>query len=767
MSLWPTVGLAGGWYGLAVCNQLLAANLDLDYFLIPWSVLASSLLVYGLSWLHPLLPRAWKFTPASPVPRQRTRTVQQHCDEPSGSSGGNSSNDTETGAAGGDSGQLEGETVALLSAYVEPVSCGPNQAEQWSGLGPASLGALLDGGTMDQVELWAAAMLHVFYHCSSLFVGLWIGDSSIVLIWRSLEPLLLHIIHHRQLTAPDALQGAMLLYLLARWDRPTDSELSTWLLQRGLVVLGSAALCCCNHILHSRTQSGEVGRSFFQRVAGYSLLLSLLLWLVSLPVVPVESLLNAAGFAFPLLSLSTAMYIFVGWLLLTHCSLELYSLLLMAKRGVVVNGVYLMYIWRQLQAVLIVASVTLSSLIECSKVSSQRRWSLLPLVLVCLTAFVQRAVELPHSYAGLPILPLSMPTRHIAVITAAGNGNLGDNVQLDAWRSHLDSWTERTGIAVVLHSWSRELCCTSYDETLKHYLPSDAASLTRLLKETPPLDWIWIGGGGLLSCAHPPLNDNDPTWQYHLLQRAELSRTRVAFMGLGASVPRLVKTVHPLLEAAAYIGVRDLQSVEVVATHVNRSAIAIMHDPVLAMQPFIPPPHREAARVPVCWILMGAWTANPTINMLVDAYHQPGEDLLLTLEQKDGNFYGRFNPDFVRLHDRDLRAFSLSLSHCDFVVSMRFHGAIIASVLGIPSLGLDMAANATTTGKMTALYSPLELDRPDCVLYPNIHANMSFVDVKAAVNRCRRHMGAKEQLQRRMTAIRAEFQTQFDRVMGM
>ena len=258
-----------------------------------------------------------------------------------------------------------------------------------------------------------------------------------------------------------------------------------------------------------------------------------------------------------------------------------------------------------------------------------------------------------------------------------------------------------------------------------------------------------------------------------MLQRAELSRTRLAFMGVGAREPELVSLVHPLLESAAYIGVRDALSREVVAaTHVNRTHVSLMHDPVLAMQPpvTLPQPnshvHKDRVRVPTCWILMGPWQSNPSIALLVDSFFQPGEDLLFTMEAKDGNFYGRFNPDFVRLHDRDLRAFSLSLSHCDFVVSMRFHGAIIASVLGIPSLGIDLTANHTQLGKMSVLYSHVELDRPDCVMYPNL-ANMTFVEVKALHNKCRRHAGAREHLQKRMAVIRSEFQTQFDLVMDM
>ena len=796
-----TVALAVLWYGLAVGNQLLVAHLQLDYYTVPWCVAASALLVYGLTWLHELLPRGW--TPASPAPRMKARTMQYRSQDEDRFG----LDDTESGGGGGAVGplggcadietdQIEGrraETVSLLLASAEntctvELDLTPTSALAASSTAPSSspatgsnaatstslsVGSELAGLREETVALLAAAVCHLFYHCTLLLAGLWIGDLSIVLIWRAWEPLLLHIIHTKQLTTPDAVQGAMLLYLLVRWDKPSDSDdPAKWLMQRGLVVLGSAALCCCNHIVHGRWQSSEVGRTLFRRLSTYVLLLSLPLWLASALVAPFGSLLRLVGLSFPLLSLCTALSVFVGWLLLTQCSsLELYSALLMARRGVMMNGVYLLVVWRQVQALLIVASVTASSAIECSKLSSQRRWSLLPLLLVCLTAIVQRAFELPHSHSALPLIPVDLQQpRHIAVISAAGNGNLGDNVQIDAWRNHFDSWTERSGVPVVLHSWSRELCCSSYDETLKHFLPSDPTGLTHLLKSTPPLDWIWIGGGGLLSCPHAPLNDADPAWQYQLLQRAELSRTRVAFMGVGAREPELVSLVHPLLESAAYIGVRDTLSREVVkAAHVNRTHISIMHDPVLAMQPpvlALSPTRRDAARVPTCWILMGDWQFNPTISLLVDSFFQPGDDLLITMEAKDGNFYGRFNPDFVRLHDRDMMAFMHSLSHCDFVVSMRFHGSIIASVLGIPSLGIDLTGNSTTLGKMSVLYSPVELDRPDCVLYPNL-ANLTFIEVKTMHNKCRRHVGAREHLHKRMGVIRSEFREQFDLVMSM
>ena len=324
---------------------------------------------------------------------------------------------------------------------------------------------------------------------------------------------------------------------------------------------------------------------------------------------------------------------------------------------------------------------------------------------------------------------------------------------------------------MVLHAFSRELCCSSYDETLKYYLPSDVSGWSRLLQATPRLDWIWIGGGALMSAAHAPFSDPNPAWQYQLIQRSEATGTRIAFMSVGATQMELVNLTHALLSSATYVSVRDEVSVQVVRhSKANRSQVALTHDPVLMMNlPDLNPlPSSSNRKVHTCWILQGPWRQNPTISLLVDSYYLPGEDLVLTLEQKDGNFYGHFNPDFIRLYDRDLKGLYQTLVHCQFVVSMRYHGNILASVAGIPSLGLDMSVNITTPGKVGHLFTARELDRPDCILYPARTAGegMTLAEVKEAYETCRGREGAIEHLHKRMEAMRKEFRAQMDALLA-
>ena len=136
-------------------------------------------------------------------------------------------------------------------------------------------------------------------------------------------------------------------------------------------------------------------------------------------------------------------------------------LLVVVKRGFVVNGMYLLYIWQHLQAVIILVSVVASSVIDYSKVLKHRIWAVAPLMLASLyaltldaNAFTSNAPQ-PHSAPQSSFLPLPLPSvvslsasllhpplplpsavspspspspsvvRHIAVISAAGNGNLG------------------------------------------------------------------------------------------------------------------------------------------------------------------------------------------------------------------------------------------------------------------------------------------------------------------------------------------------------
>ena len=117
------------------------------------------------------------------------------------------------------------------------------------------------------------------------------------------------------------------------------------------------------------------------------------------------------GSAFILLTLSMTTYIFVGWLPLTQCSVELYSLLVLVKRAFFVNALYMVAMEPQLQAVMVLVSVMVSCLINYSRVKSQKLCTLLSILLGACTAsyshfLTWRAQREVWSALPPPFLPL-------------------------------------------------------------------------------------------------------------------------------------------------------------------------------------------------------------------------------------------------------------------------------------------------------------------------------------------------------------------------
>ena len=286
------------WNVLAVSNAFLAVRVD--EALIPSFLFLSSLLLFSLSYLHSFLPRPLNFLLSSPLALSRTLSnggrvyddgtgesspgVRKECDDGPGEVGESSKGEVGFAAASLDCSEVSrlSEMDCLLPpspllsltrsvSFQFPPSVNVLSATKW-------FSEWIPINDSESQTLALATALHVFYQGSSLYGGFRIGDSAVVVLWRSLEPLMVTMIHAKQVGGLEVLHAVMLLYLLVRWDTPTPVHLYDWLQQRGLIILGSAAWTYRNHLLQQHWRSGKASRHFFFRMATYCLTLTTVLW---------------------------------------------------------------------------------------------------------------------------------------------------------------------------------------------------------------------------------------------------------------------------------------------------------------------------------------------------------------------------------------------------------------------------------------------------------------------------------------------------------
>ena len=256
--------------------------------------------------------------------------------------------------------------------------------------------------------------------------------------------------------------------------------------------------------------------------------------------------------------------------------------------------------------------------------------------------------------------------RRILLFGAYGNGNLGDAIQamslLRAIRSIRDD--------VEVWACSQLPCQFPF--------PSEYVLPTKKLHKAPVLnqfDLMIIGGGGLLSHPHDPLTDE--SWQKSL-------DVPVALFGIGAGGP-VASKCETLIKKAVYVSGRDEPSLR--ALRRFRDDVRFVPDPVLADPYYHSNSADKSKGVPLSvdklWILKNTSPARAgrfaqLINLGEDqvCFVEPFLDFpLLEVFPTARAVY--FVDDLISLIDRSAT-----------VVSMRFHGCILALLRDKPAVGM-------------------------------------------------------------------------------
>jgi hypothetical protein len=350
------------------------------------------------------------------------------------------------------------------------------------------------------------------------------------------------------------------------------------------------------------------------------------------------------------------------------------------------------------------------------------------------------------------------------------------------WHAHFHSLSpaEAPWSSVEVWSVSTRTCCYAFaDEWRKLSVPErDPGKLTRRLRAD--FDVLWIGGGGMLGFPHPPWTHNRHDWQGRLLGMptvwaavgaSGLSNWTRTVVALGANVsttlwrprdPRSLSFLKSQHGAAA--GDFAILWDPVLADNHTYPAILDNYNPTATLDNQKPTASRDIvkagavraltgdgsvgveARWRVCWV--------PRVTPLDDgllwmrAQFDPLRDMAIIFEEKD-NYLANFFPD-LRLHTNDAPTMWRTFRHCGIVISMRYHGCILALRAMRPTVAMVPADELSVPlSKFTELMAAV--DQLDCM---HAAVSITWADVLRCVERFR-----PQSLWNRLASIQLEFRT--------
>jgi polysaccharide pyruvyl transferase WcaK-like protein len=254
---------------------------------------------------------------------------------------------------------------------------------------------------------------------------------------------------------------------------------------------------------------------------------------------------------------------------------------------------------------------------------------------------IQPVIEKLHTAAG----------KNVLLFGAYGNNNLGDAIQPEFILSGLRE-----------AGFEGNVWATSFLEGHYHFpndkkLPHWVITSHKLLEA---FDLIIIGGGGLLSHPHYPLNNRE--W-------AEALRTKVALLSVGATNFAAFES-ELLIKKAMFVSARDEVSLKCLSQF--RNDVEVARDPVLCMQDYGVKKNVENKKSKVAWVLKGPLND--------DLYEIRGlvkdDDVVMAFEKKIDQDIECLFPEIV--YTPTAISFWNQVKSCNSVFAMRYHGIILS-----------------------------------------------------------------------------------------
>ncbi|RIA46301.1 polysaccharide pyruvyl transferase WcaK-like protein [Hephaestia caeni] len=248
--------------------------------------------------------------------------------------------------------------------------------------------------------------------------------------------------------------------------------------------------------------------------------------------------------------------------------------------------------------------------------------------------------------------------KRVLLFGAYGNGNIGDAIQAESLRRHLEI------VRPDLEVWAYSEIPGRYPFRHDRVLPPGAFLRSPAVNQ---FDAIIVGGGGLLSHPHAPLFDE--SWQ-------SMVAVPVVILGVGASKP-VCERSKVLLQKASFISGRDTSSIDALKGY--RDDVQLVPDPVLC-DPFY---QRKTIGQGKLFVIK-----HGTEKELVAArqHFDPKHDAACFIEPSLDITVSRHFPEAVPISSVDDLVEMIDAHH--LVISTRYHGCILAILRGKAVVGI-------------------------------------------------------------------------------
>nr|CAG4718089.1 unnamed protein product [Naegleria fowleri] len=573
---------------------------------------------------------------------------------------------------------------------------------------------------------------HLIHQYTNFAIGFWIGNAYIIQVIRSIEPSITYLLFSSNYVQIDSVVHSittLLIALMHLWTSPSSIGGSISVVMNSILLSYRNKLLRRLYLLPSYAQQQT---QIFKKIA-----LSTAIIMVIFYILLFEKALQIEWhwkwILFACLGHST--YLAFNIMLLKSWNTVLYSAASVLKRTFVTAFLFILT-WfithtlnfqfkEQISTVLIALLGISSGVYVCLNHTFSSKRMIFATICVSFMAFVtylfllsqiaiRQKPNTPNvSSSDLPFVRLK-PMK-VAIYTAAGNGNLGDNMQIHSWLAHFKSWNRRNyggKRPLEIFSLSGEFCCYPFDDRRK-YVVSTVESLHNFLYAQQP-DYVMIGGGGIFSHPHFPWAINR-SWKDTLELFPDVSWV---FAAVGASEGQhsieIASNTVGLLNHSLVVAARDTPSQSVLSATTSTN-VTLLRDPVLLDSmnfPFQTSKNKTHHDRITCWILRQP--IPESLAKILDKYINMEKDLFFALEQQDGNFFRRFKSQ-VSVYSTEIEWFWSNIQNCDFVVSMRYHGAILGFRAGIPTLAIEFEDRGRSSHKIRYLFEDL-LGHSDCVV---------------------------------------------------
>jgi hypothetical protein len=261
---------------------------------------------------------------------------------------------------------------------------------------------------------------------------------------------------------------------------------------------------------------------------------------------------------------------------------------------------------------------------------------------------------------------LSTRRPRVLLFGAYGNGNLGDAIQAASLARAINL------LRPEIEVWACSALPAPYPFAHQLTLQPDAILAPAIINS---FDLLVIGGGGLLSHPHDPLTN--PEWQAML-------QVPVALVGLGAAEP-VASRAETLIRKAIYVSGRDSHSIATLRQFAREPAF--VPDPVLCDASYLKQQEGHAVEQQTSskqlWVLK--YVNTDDFLSLFDSLSETEDEICFIEPHMDTRLIEHipnarpiyFVEEFITLIDQ-----------ADLVLSMRYHGCILAMLRGKRVFGL-------------------------------------------------------------------------------